>query len=198
MLLSFEPAIWPGPPVAPYSYRAAVERLREYEGLRCVWRVAAGAALLASVPILAVGGFVAGAYLAGDLHRPLRVMLGAIVAIGLGQGAAYLWRRREWDRLIVERVWTYEQIDGPQDLNALVRRADFIPACRALRRAKLNPVGCTRMPTSPPDAPDLDTKLIVGRSACWHSDDAPELLDQIRACLRAAGIRARVGGDDIA
>ena len=144
-----------------------------------------------------MGGFVAGAYLAGDLHRPARVLFGAIVAIGLGQGAAYLWRRRQWDRLVVERLSTYEQIDGPQDLNALVRRADFIPACRALRRAKLNPVGCTRMPTSPPDAPDLDTKLIVGRSARWHSHDAPELFVEIRECLRAAGIRARVGREDL-
>jgi DNA-binding response OmpR family regulator len=35
---------------------------------------------LASVPLLAVGGFVAGAYLAGDLHHVILVALGAVVA----------------------------------------------------------------------------------------------------------------------
>ena len=91
----------------------------------------------------------------------------------------------------------YERSDGPQDLNAVIRPGDFVPASRALRRAKLNPVGGAHMPTAPPGAPDLTLKLVVGRSSyCWP-EGSPEMLDQIRDCLRAAGIRARVGGEDI-
>lgn len=169
----------------------------EYEGRRCLWRAVAGAAWLASIPLLAIGGFVGGAYLAGDLHRVTLVALGAVVALGPGQlVATYIWRRRPWDRLIVNRVWTYEHIDGAQDLNAIIRSADFVRACRALRRVKLNPSGGTRSPP-PADAPDLDIKLIVGRSACWHASNAPEIYVQVRECLRAAGIRARVAGEDI-
>jgi hypothetical protein len=63
------------------------------------------------------------------------VAVGAIVALGPGQlAAAYIWRHRPWDRLIVSRLWTYEHIDGAQDLNTIIRSADFEPACRALRR----------------------------------------------------------------
>jgi hypothetical protein len=188
---------WPTPLVAPYTYRTALIRLREYEGRRCLWRPAAGALWFASIPVLAIGGFVGGAYLAGDLHQFVRVALGAVVALGPGQlVAGYVWRRRPWDRLLLDRLLTYKQIDGPQDLNALIRRADFVRACRALRRAKLNPAGGTRVP-SHPEVPDLDLKLIVGRSAHWHPPGSPELFAQVRECLRAAGIRARVGREDI-
>jgi hypothetical protein len=145
----------------------------------------------------AIGAFVAGAYLAGDLHHIALVVLGAVVALGPGQvAAAYIWRRRPWDTLITTRLWSYEQIDGAQDLNAMIRREDFVLACRALRRAKLSPAGGTRVPPLR-DAPELDTKLIVGRSARWHPPDVPELYLQIRECLRAAKIRANVAGDEI-
>lgn len=84
--------MWPGSTPAPYTYRSALDLLMEYEGRRCLWRVVAGAIWLASVPLLAVGGFVAGAYLAGDLHHIILVALGAIVTIGAGQVAtAYVW-----------------------------------------------------------------------------------------------------------
>jgi hypothetical protein len=126
------------------------------------------------------------------------VVLGAIVALGPGQvAAAYIWRRRPWDRLIVSRLSTYEQIDGAQDLNTMIRGADFELACRALRRAKLNPSGYTRVSQPPPDALDLDTKLIVGRPARWHAPDAPDIFVQVADCLNAARIRARVAGKDI-
>jgi hypothetical protein len=158
----------------------------------------AGAAWLGSIPVLAIGGFVGGAYLAGDLHHVAWVALGAVVALGPGQVVAgCIWRRRPWDKLIRERLLTYEQIDGPQDLNAMIRSVDFISACRALRRAKLNPTGGTRLPEGPPDAPELDTKLIVGRPARWHAPDAPEIYVQVRDCLKAARIRARVSGEDV-
>jgi|NGEPerStandDraft_6_1074524.scaffolds.fasta_scaffold24537_2 hypothetical protein len=170
----------------------------EYEGRRCLWRAAAGAACLASIPVLAVGGFVAGAYLVGDLHRVALVVLGAVVALVLGQlDAAYIWRRRPWDQLILSRLWTYEQVEGAQDLNTIIRRRDFERACRALRRARLNPVGCARVPQPPADALDLDTKLIIARSAYWHEPNAPEIFVQVADCLAVARIRARVAGKDI-
>ena len=147
-----------------------------------------GAIWVASVPLLAVGGFVAGAYLAGDLHRVLLVALGAVVAIGAGQFAtAYVWPRRPWRRLVLDRLATYEQIDGALDLNTMIRSRDFEAACRALRAAKLNPVSCTRVPRPPDDAPDLDLKLNIRRPARWHPPDSPETYVLVRRCLRAAG-----------
>jgi hypothetical protein len=197
MFAPAQAAVWPTPLAAPYTYRTALTRLIEYEGRRCLWRVAVGGAWLISAPALAVGGFVGGAYLAGDLHRPAGVALGAVVALGVGQlAASYLWRRRRWERLLLDRLLTYEQIDVPPDINTMIRRADFIAACHALRRAKLNPYGGTRGQPLP-DAPDLDMKLIVARSAHWHPPDSPEISVQVRECLSAAGIRARVAGQDI-
>jgi hypothetical protein len=197
MFASAQASVWPTPLPAPYTYGTALTRLIEYEGRRCLWRVAVGGAWLISAPALAVGGFVGGAYLAGDLHRPAVVVLGAVVALGAGQlAASHLWRRRRWERLLLDRVLTYEQVDGPPDLNTMIRRADFIAACHALRRAKLNPYGGT-LGQPLPDAPDLDMKLIVARSAHWHPPDSPETFVQVRECLRAAGIKARVAGQDI-
>ncbi len=69
----------------PRTYRDTLGLLRQYEGWRCLWRVVVGGLLITLVPALVIGGFVAGAYLANDLHDPLRVAIGAIVALGPGQ-----------------------------------------------------------------------------------------------------------------
>jgi hypothetical protein len=151
-----------------------------------------------SVPLLAVGGFVAGVYLAGDLRHVILVALGAVVAIGAGQVAtAYVWPRRPWRGLILDRLASYEHYDGVLDINSMIRSRDYEAACRALRRAKLTPVSCTRVPQPPDDAPDLDLKLNVGRSSRWHPLDSPDIYVQVRQCLRAVGIRARVSGEDL-
>ncbi|MGO9321729.1 MAG: hypothetical protein ACLQBY_13135 [Solirubrobacteraceae bacterium] len=182
----------------PRTYREMLTILRQYEGSRCLWRVAAGAVLIALVPILAIGGFVAGAYLADDLGDPVRVAVGAVVALGAGQlAAACIWRRRPWHNLIAGRLASYERLDPPGDLNAMIRRADFPLAARALRRARLNPWGATQVPAAVSGVPDLDLKLIVYRSALWHPAGTPELHVQIRDCLRAAGITANVAGEDL-
>jgi hypothetical protein len=182
----------------PRTYRDMLGLLRQYEDWRCLWRVVAGGLLITLVPALAIGGFVAGAYLANDLHEPLRVAIGAIVALGPGQvAAAYIWRRRPWDTSIANRLWSYERRDPPGDLNAMIRRADFGLAARALRRAKLNPWGGTHVPSVVSGISDLDLKLIVYRSALWHPPGSPELHVQIRDCLRAAKIRANVAGEDL-
>jgi hypothetical protein len=191
-------AVRPESVVAPYTYRSALDQLIEYEGQRCLWRVAAGAACLASVPLLAVGGVIASAYLAADLHEVLLVALGAAVAFVAGQFAnGYVWPRRPWRRLLVDRLATYEQFDGPVDLNTFIRDSDFRAACRALRRAKLNPVGGTSLPHPLDDAPELDLHLHVGRPSRWHPPGSPETYVLVRDCLRAAGIRAQVAGEDL-
>jgi hypothetical protein len=108
------------------TYRHMVDLQRQFEGWRCLWRVAVGGLLVTLVPALAIGGFVAGAYLANDLHDPLRVALGAIVALGPGQlTAAYIWRRRPWRTLLEDRLLSYEHFDPPPDLNAMIRTAEL-------------------------------------------------------------------------
>lgn len=189
---------WPAASVTPYSYQDALVRLRDYEGSWCLWRVAVGGLLLTAVPLLAIGGYVAAIYIAGDLDSFWRVLLGAVVALGPGQLLSlYVWRRRPWDQLVTDRLWTYEEPNGPGDLNAIIRPEDFLTATKALRRAKLCPCGGTHMPTSPPGAEGLTLKLFVGRPTRWHPSNALELHVQIRECLRAAHIRARVAGEDI-
>ncbi len=179
------------------TYRDTLHVLQQYEGRRCLWRVAVGAILIALVPVLAIGGLVACSYMAGDLHDPLRVAGGAVVALGAGRFSALLWRRRPWRTLIEDHLWSYERPDPPGDLNAMIRRADFIPATNVLRRAKLNPLGGTHVPAAVPGVDDLDLKLIVHRSTRWHPPDSPELYLQIRDCLRAAKIRANVAGEEL-
>lgn len=170
----------------------------EYEGRRCLWRATAGAVWLGSIPLLAVRGFVAGAYLAVDLHNVILVALGAIIASGAGQVAtAYIWPRHPWRRLVLSRLATYEHSDAPLDLNTMIRSAEFEVASRALRGAKLNQASSIRIPRPPDDAPDLDLKLNVGRSSRWHPSGSPETYVLVRRCLRAAGIRARVAGEDL-
>jgi hypothetical protein len=172
--------------------------LRQYEGWLCLWRVAAGGVLISSVPLLAIGGCIAGAYLARDLADPLRVGAGAVIAVGAGQLlSVYLWRRRPWDALIAKRLWSYERPDPPGDRNALIRTTDFSTATRVLRRAKLNPIGGTHVSAAVSRVPDLDLNLIVHRSARWHPPGSPELHIQIRECLRASKIRANVAGEDL-
>jgi hypothetical protein len=180
------------------GYRDMLYVLWQFEGWRCLWRVSVGALLIALVPALAIGGFVAGAYLARDLHELLQVVIGAVVALGPGQWLSrYLWRRAPWRTLVEDRLWSYERPDPPGDLNAMIRRADFIAAARALRRAKLNPVGGTQIPAAASGVPDLDLKLIVHRSTRWHPPDSPELYLQIRDCLRAAKLRANVASEEL-
>lgn len=196
-LQTTEAAVWPGSRTEPYRYRSALKRLLEYEGRRCLWRAAVGGALLVSAPAIAIGGFVVGAYLADGLHDPVRVALAAIVTLSAGKCAALLWRRRLWDALLITRLCSYETDNSPGDLNTVIRNADFIRACRALRRAKLYPVGGTHLPQGLPGAVDLDLKLIVSRPRQWHGPNTPETYVQVRDCLQAAGIRARVASEDI-
>jgi hypothetical protein len=149
------------------------------------------------LPVLAVAGLAGGVYLTADVGSLLGVMLGAVIALVVPIAAGYVWRKAPWKRLIADPLARYEWSDGPQDINAVIRPEDFLPAFRALRHAKLNPIGSTQMPTAPPDAPGLTCKLIVGRSAYHWPEGSPELIDEIRHALDAAGIRARVGGVDV-
>ena len=68
--------VWPAASAAPYSYRNALGRLSDYEGWVCLWRVVLGGVLLAAVPLFALGGYIAGIYIAGDLDQFWRVLLG--------------------------------------------------------------------------------------------------------------------------
>jgi hypothetical protein len=180
------------------TYRHLLDLLWQFEGWCCLWRVAVGVQMITLVPVLAIGGFIAGAYLAGDLGHPTQVALGAVVALGVGQLlSGYIWRNRPWRKLIEDRLSSYEHFDPPADVNAMIRRSDFVLASRALRRAKLNPVGGTHVPSAAPGSQDLDLKLLVQRSAQWHPEGSPELHVQIQDCLRAAKDQGKCGGGGI-
>jgi hypothetical protein len=185
------------PPGSRFTqYRAELRRLIEFDGSRCLSRIALGAILFVSPPTLAISAFVGAVYLAGDNHSLARVVLGGAVAFGLGQAlTAYAWRHRPWNKLIDSKLASYEEIDGHADINAVIRQDDARSVYRALRRAKLVPVGGTLIPPLP-NAPDLSLKLTIGRSSRWHPN-APELYVQIIDCLRVAGIRAQVGREQI-
>lgn len=91
--------------------------------------------------------------------------------------------RRPWSSFVLDRLATYEQIDGALDLNTIIRSSDYESACRALRGAKLNPASCTRVPQPPDDAPDLDLKLNIGRPP----RDSPDTYVLVQRCLRGTG-----------
>ncbi|MGN6372148.1 MAG: hypothetical protein ACTHM1_04045 [Solirubrobacteraceae bacterium] len=197
MSVYLQGAVWPGREAKPRSYREEVGCLVEYDGQTCLWRFAAGLASVVSIPVLSVGAFVAGLYIA-DLHDTARVVLAAIVTLGGTWLAERIRQRRPWRSLVTTRLASYEDASAPGDLNAVIRIADFDRASRVLRRAKLYPFGGTHLPEGLPGAPDLDLKLIVHRSARWHAPNAPEIYLQVIDCFRAAGIRACVAGEDVA
>lgn len=178
------------------SYRETFRLLREFEGSRAYVSLVIAGLWLLLAPMLTLGAFFAG-YVAGVLQQPVWVVVGALLALALPFALERLQEVRPWHAVLSGRLWTFEHTTEPHDLNTLIRTADHAAAERALRHAKLNPGrGATRI-QPPPDATDLDLRLIVSRSPCWHLPPLPEIHEQIRDALGAAGIRARVAGIDL-
>jgi hypothetical protein len=182
----------------PQTYREMLWRLRQYDGRRCLWRVAVGGLILAAIPAMPAAAIVADTYLAGRAPWPAVAAVGVAVAV-LTVLAGSLWRRRPWLAPVTRRLWTYECLDAlPWAVRVLVRPGDDLAAAAALRRAKFNPQSFLQVGSAPPDAPDLLVQIHVVRPPAWHApaSDAAQVED-VADVFRHAGIRARVAGVDV-
>lgn len=178
------------------SYRNMLRILRQFEGNRAYLTFGLAGLWLLAMPALTLGTFFAG-YVAGILQQPAWIVAGALLAVALPFVSERLQRGRRWREAIAGRLWTFEFTAEPPDLNTLVRAQDQAEAEQALRGAKLSPAPAGTLIQPPPDALDLNLRLIISRSPCWHRPPRPDLHEQIRGVLRDAGIRARVAGVDI-
>src|SRR4051812_31708634 len=86
-----------------------VKRLRVYEPVASLPMLVAAALIWCASVALPVVGFMAGAYLADSLKSPLRVALGAVIAVGSGVLANRIFKRHPWRTMVGDRLWTFEQ-----------------------------------------------------------------------------------------
>jgi hypothetical protein len=182
------------------SYRDQARLVRQYEPWRSIWRFALGGFLFLAVPVLPVGGFVAGAYLAGDLHRVSRVIAGALVAVPAGWLSAYIWTRKPWRTLLDRRIvwWSIRTDQEGATAWALLRERDWDLALKTIRRAKVfAPPAATRLSKPPEDAPELCMSVLLSRPPALLKHGAPGAGAQARDALSKAGIRGRIEGIDV-
>lgn len=183
------------------TYRELVSALRLYEPVRTGWTAGAGLLLSLAVPGLAIGGFVLGAYLADDLRQPVRVVLGALIALGPGQLlSGFVWRRKPWRLLAARRLAVYSTPPRRPDGTAwlLVSDEDLPLAWRVLSRARLySGNAATRMGAAPPDAPSLCNRVSIIKSDALRKPGDRGAAESARAAFAAAGIRARIDGVDV-
>lgn len=180
----------------PRTFREMVRVLRAFEGRRCTWRISAAAVIYGAIHLLPVIGAVAGIYV-GAPHIFPRIVLGVVVSLGFGAVAARISRRTPWRALLENRLRTYEEPNPLGFVELLVQDHDVTDADRALRRARFTPLYGARVPTPPPDAPELTARIGVQESTAWmRSTSDHDRLQRIATILAAAGIRARVGGVD--
>lgn len=184
--------------VEPYTYREMVWRLRQFEGDRCLWRVVASGLILAAIPAVPATAIIADTYLAGRTPWTAVAAMGIVVA-AMSTLATSFWRRKPWRTTVANRLWTYECTDAlPWAIRVLVRPADDVRAAAALRKAKFNPHSFLRLPSPPPDAPDLTVQITVVRPPAWHQPASDEMqVQDVADVFRQAGIRARVAGVDV-
>ncbi|WCB95690.1 hypothetical protein DSM104299_04439 [Baekduia alba] len=184
-----------GPP--DYLYWPAVRSLREYEGNESVWRVIAGAVPFVAAPVVPLAGAFASIYVGADL-KTFHVALGVVLATASSSAGEILRRRRDWWRLVADRLWSFERPNPATSVSVQIREADRPLAQVALRGAHFHPAATLRTGATPLDAPDLTSQVRVEEPEAWDtsSDDANRI-DRIYAVLTAAGVRARVGGRDV-
>jgi hypothetical protein len=170
----------------------------QFEGWRCLWRIGTGALLVLALPVVAVGGAVAGYYIVSGGGLP-SVIIGSAVTLCSTVGATWLWRRAPWWHLVQRRLATFEAASPWTDTQLLVRSdVDLEGLFGALRRAHFNPYTSRHVGSPPPDAADLDVLVAVQEPSRWAKSSSDEdRIERLRALLSGLGIRARVGGVDI-
>jgi hypothetical protein len=181
------------------SLRTLFDRLRQFEGWRCWWRVPVAGLLYAAVPLFFVGATVLAAFIAGNDFELKTAIIAAVVGlVATGILAPRFARRQLHRRLIADRLWMYEKPNPRTEVQVLLRRSDLDSAQRALRRAKFHPgVYAVNLGSPPADALDLDCRMGVNEpEAQRQSSSDADRLKRVRDVLQGAGIRARVGGLD--
>jgi hypothetical protein len=156
--------------------------------------------LAIAVSVLAVGGFVLGAYLAGDLHQPLQVVLGAIVAIGLANFSNYVRKQAPWRRVALRRIQYYSNPPTRPDGTAWALLPDeALPAAwTVLSKAHLwTGNSGARLASSPEDAPGLCNRVFIVKSDATRREGDLGAAESAAAALAEAGIRARVNNIDV-
>lgn len=189
----------PVPELGPliYRYWPAVRTLRQYEGNKSLWRVSAGAVLFVAAPVVPLAGAFASIYVGADLEA-FHVALGVALATASSSAGEILRRRRDWWRLVADRLWSFERPNPATSVSVQIRESDRRAAEVALRGAHFHPAATLLTGSVPPDAPDLTSQVRVEEPEAWgaSSDDA-DRIDRIYAVLTATGVRARVGGRDV-
>jgi hypothetical protein len=180
----------------PRTFREMVRVLRDFEGRRCIRRVATAAVAYCAIRLLPLVGAVAAIYIGANLQLE-HVVLGAAISLGSASLAVLLSRRTPWRTALRKRLSTYEQPNPRTFVELLIRDDDFAGAYRALRRASFSPLYGASVGRPPDDATDLTARIGIEEPEAWMrsiSDD--DRLCRIASVLAAAGIRARVATVD--
>lgn len=185
--------------VEKQKFRHMVRTLREFEGVRSLWRVPIAGFLYVGPAVLLLATAVLGSYVASDGWKAETAVLSSVIT--LVGGRVLFPRARKWElhrRIVGKRLWTWEQLNPQTETPVHLRSADAAHARRVLRRAGFNPgVYGLRTGNPPTDAPDLDCKLAVHEPAAWpQSASAEDRIQRIVSTLRGADIRARVASVD--
>jgi hypothetical protein len=183
--------------VEEQPFWSMVEKLRDFEGARSLWRVPVAGLLRAAVPLSLVGATVLGAFIAGNDFNVYTAILSAVVILaGTKWLAPLLARRLPWRAVIADRLWTWEKPNPGSEVHVLVASKDTSAARTALRRARFNPqVFGVRVAMPPERAPDLHYRLGVHEPEAWSQSESDQDRNRrVLAVLHEAGIRGCVGG----
>jgi len=174
-----------------------VGALREFEGVRCLWRVPLAWALYTLLRGLPVAAAVVIALVTVS-GRVAQAAVSAVIALMFDGFGNRLRARLPWRAPVANRLWTYEKLNPATEVPVLLRSTDVVPAKVVLRREKFNPQVYGLHLTNPPaDAPELDHKIAVHEPEAWpQSTSDHDRTRRIAVALEAAGIRARVAGVD--
>lgn len=181
------------------SFWSMVQRLWEFEGWRCLWRLPVATLAYALPGLVFVGVTVLARYMAGDDFDAATALLSATVgATATALVAPRLARQRLHRRVIGNRLATFEQPNPAASVNILIRDEDLGKVECALRRARLNPARHARVAGPPESAPELTTQVWIEEPEKWATakDDA-DRIRRVTEIMHAGGFRARVGGAEV-
>lgn len=177
------------------SFWDMIRLLREFEGVRCLWRLPVAGFLWSLPYLLPLAAFVVGAYVTRQLG--LVVAVGAVTVV-LAIAAAKLGQKRPWRSIVSDRLWTYLKPNPLGEVPVLVRKQDLEQVQRVLRRKHLNPGTANITGSVPPDAPDLTCRMGVQEPEQWAlSSSDVERVERVASVIEQAGLRARVAGRDV-